>query len=95
MARKYISDFREYTVRYVEKYPELNNHQKSEYPGVPYHTLYGWWKERHRKLRAGEVAPSKGNLTPKEQEIAQLRRTNQKLQDTLKILKQATRILGD
>ncbi len=75
MARKYISDFREYTVRYVEKYPELNNHQKSEYPGVPYHTLYGWWKERHRKLRAGEVEPSKGNLTPKkEKEIAQLRR---------------------
>lgn len=95
MARTYTPEFKEDAVRYVEEHPELDIHQKAEYLGVPYHTLYGWVKEYRRKLRAGDGVPIKGNLTPEEKEIARLKRENQELQDALKILKKAIGILGD
>ncbi len=95
MARTYTHEFKEDAVRYVEEHPELDTHQKAEYLGVPYHTLYGWVKEHRRKLRAGESEPIKGNLTPEEKEIARLKRENQELQDALKILKKAIGILND
>lgn len=41
----------------------MDNRQKAEYLGVPYHTLYGWVKEYRRKLRSGDAEPIKGNLT--------------------------------
>lgn len=95
MNKKYTPEFKEDAVRYCEDHPEINNHQKAEYLGVPYHTLYGWIKEYHRRLRAGEGEPVKGNLTPEEKEIMRLKRENQELQDALKILKKAISILGE
>ena len=95
MARKYTPEFKADAIQYFEDHPEMDNHQKAEYLGVPYHTLYGWIKEHRRKVRAGENEPIKGNLTPEEKEIARLRRENQELQDALKILKKAISILGD
>lgn len=50
MARNYTPEFRGDAVRYALKHPELNNHQKAKYLGVPYHTLYGWIKLHRRKL---------------------------------------------
>jgi len=95
MARTYTPEFKEDAIRYCKDHPELDNHQKAEYLGVPYHTLYGWIKEYHRKLRAGNSEPIKGNLTEEEKEIARLKRENRDLQDALEILKKAISILGD
>jgi Transposase and inactivated derivatives len=95
MARTYTTEFKEDCVRYCEGHPELDNYQKAEYLGVPYHTLYGWVRDYRRTLRAGSGEPVKGNLTPEEKEIARLKRENQDLQDALEILKKAISILGD
>lgn len=40
-ARNYTSEFRVDAVWYALEYPELNNHQKAEYLGIPCLTLYG------------------------------------------------------
>ena len=95
MARTYTPEFKEDAVRYCVDHPELDNHQKADYLGVPYNTLYGWIKAYNRKLRAGDGEPIKGNLTDEEKEIARLKRENRDLQDALEILKKAISILGD
>lgn len=62
MARKYTPEFKADAIRYFEDHPDMDNHKKAEYLGVPYHTLYGWIKEHRRKERAGEAEPVTGNL---------------------------------
>ena len=52
MARKYTPEFKADAIRYFEDHPDMDNHKKAEYLGVPYHTLYGWIKEHRRKERA-------------------------------------------
>ena len=95
MVRNYTTEFKEDAVRYAFEHPELNNHRKAKYFGIPYHTLFGWIKDYRRRLRAGNSEPVKGNLTPEEKEIVHLKQENQELQDTLRILKKAIYILGD
>ena len=95
MARTYTPEFKEDAIRYFEDHPEMDNRQKAEYLGIPYHTLYGWVKEHRRKLRAGDGEPIKGNLTDEEKEILRLKKENRDLQDALEILKKAISILGD
>lgn len=95
MARTYTKEFKEDAIQYFESHPEMDNRQKAEHLGVPYHTLYGWVKEYRRKLRSGDAEPIKGNLTDEEKEIARLKRENRELQDALEILKKAISILGD
>ena len=95
MARKYTPEFKADAIRYFEDHPDMDNHKKAEYLGVPYHTLYGWIKEHRRKERAGEAEPVTGNLTAEEKEILRLKKELRDTQDALEILKKALSILGE
>lgn len=94
MARTYTDEFKRDAVRYTQEHKELTNHEAAENLGVPYHTLYGWIKEEHRRNRP-EAYDEKGNLTDLEKENLRLQRDLRDAKDALEILKKAISILGD
>ena len=49
MPKKYSDEFKKDALKYVEDHPELDKKICAEYLGVPYDTLYGWYKKARRE----------------------------------------------
>lgn len=99
MNRTYTREFREDALNYVDTHKDnMDLHKIAENLNVPYHTLYGWIKDRRKTHR--EAAAKAASLTPKsveemERENERLRRELRDTQDALAILKKAISILND
>ena len=99
MNRTYTREFRQDALNYVDAHRDsMDMHKIADNLGVPYHTLYGWLKERRRTER--EAAAKEASVTPKtleemEKENERLRRELRDSQDALAILKKAISILND
>lgn len=99
MNRTYTREFKQDALNYVDEHSgSMDLHKIAENLGVPYHTLYGWIKDRRRLER--EAVAKAASTTPKtveemEKENERLRRELRDTQDALAILKKAISILND
>lgn len=99
MNRTYTREFKQDALNYVETHRDsMDLHKIADNLGVPYHTLYGWIKDKRRIER--EAAAKESSTTPKtleemERENERLRRELRDSQDALAILKKAISILND
>ena len=94
MARKYSDEFKSNALKYLEEHPDLDKRVCAEYLGVPYDTLYGWYKRARRNRDPELVSASDGKMTEEEKEILRLKRELRDTQDALEVLKKAISILG-
>ncbi len=94
MARQYTEDFKKDAIQYLKDHPELDKHEVSKYLGVPYDTLYGWYKKARRESTP-EAYDEHCNLTEAEKENMRLRRELRDAKDAIEILKKAIGILGN
>ena len=87
---KYDASFKRESVQMMES--GLSASEISEKLGVHVKTLYRW---RDEYRRDGEAAfPGKGNLTPADAELRELRRRVKDLEEENEILKKATAIFA-
>ena len=94
MARKYTEEFKRDAVRYLKDHPRMDKREAARNLGVPYDTLYGWYK-KDRKAANPDAYDESGCQTEEEKEILRLRRELRDAKDALEILKKAIGILGD
>ena len=96
MPKKYSNEFKKDAIQYIEDHPELDKRVCAEYLGVPYDTLYGWYKKakREKSKSAGTDIESSG-LSDLEKENIRLKRELRDTQDALEVLKKAISILGE
>lgn len=94
MARQYTEEFKKNAIQYLNDHPELDKRKAAEYLGVPYDTMYGWYKKARRES-VPEAYDEQGNLTDAEKENLRLRRELRDAKDALEILKKAIGILGN
>ena len=95
MPRKYSDEFKKNALQYLEDHPDLDKRVCAEYLGLPYDTLYGWYKRARRNQSADPAPPSDGRMTEEEKEILRLKRELRDTQYALEVLKKAISILGD
>ena len=95
MPRKYSDEFKKNALQYVADHPDLDMRVIAEYLGMPYDTLYGWYKRARRNQESDIVLPTDGRMTEEEKEILRLKRELRDTQDALEVLKKAISILGD
>lgn len=95
MPRKYSDEFKRDALQYLEDHPDMDKRICAEYLGVPYDTLYGWFKKARRNKDNVEINVKEGGLTELEKENIRLRRELRDTQDALDVLKKAISILGD
>lgn len=94
MPRKYSDEFKKDALQYLEDHPDMDKRVCAEYLGVPYDTLYGWYKRSRRdKNNSADIAGS--GLTDLEKENTRLRRELRDTRDALNVLKKAISIPGD
>ena len=94
MPKKYSSEFKKDTLKYIEDHPDTDKRICAEYLGIPYDTLYGWYKRAQREKRGESADSSYVKMTEEEKEIARLKRELRDTKDALDILKKAISILG-
>lgn len=94
MARQYTEEFKRDAVQYLRDHPDMDKREAAKYLGMPYDTLYGWYKRDRRENRP-EAYDESGKLTEEEKEIIRLRRELRDAKDALEILKKAIGILGE
>ncbi|MCF0230446.1 MAG: transposase [Parasporobacterium sp.] len=94
MSRKYSNEFKRDAVQYLKDHPDMDKRTASKHLGVPYETLYGWYK-LYRRENNPDAYDEQGKLTDAEKEVIRLRRELRDAQDALEILKKAISILGD
>lgn len=94
MARKYSDEFKKDAVRYLKDHPQMDKREAARNLGIPYDTLYGWYKADRRKSNP-DAYDDEGRQTEEEKEIIRLRRELRDAKDALEILKKAISILGD
>ena len=95
MPKKYSDEFKKDALKYVEDHPELDKKICAEYLGVPYDTLYGWYKKARREKNKTDGDIKSSGLTDLEKENIRLRRELRDTQDALDVLKKAISILGE
>ncbi|MGN1157568.1 MAG: transposase [Agathobacter sp.] len=95
MPKKYSDEFKKDALKYIEDHPELDKKICAEYLGVPYDTLYGWYKKARREKNKMEGDIESSGLTDIEKENIRLRRELRDTQDALYVLKKAISILGE
>ena len=95
MARKYSDEFKRNALKYLEEHSDLDKRVCAEYLGVPYDTLYGWYKKARRNHDPDLASVPDGKMTEEEKEILRLKRELRDTQDALEVLKKAISILGD
>lgn len=96
MPKKYSDEFKKDALQYMEDHPDIDKRVCAEYLGVPYDTLYGWYKKAKREKSQTGNDDIKGNgLSDLEKENIRLRRELRDTQDALDVLKKAISILGE
>ena len=80
---------------YVEEHPDLDMRVCADYLGMPYDTLYGWYKRARREKMQGSSNTLNSPLTEEEKEILRLKRELRDAKDALEVLKKAISILGE
>ena len=95
MPRKYSDEFKRNALQYLTEHPDLDKRVCAEYLGVPYDTLYGWYKKARRNHDPDLASVPDGKMTEEEKEILRLKRELRDTQDALEVLKKAISILGD
>lgn len=95
MPKKYSDEFKKDALRYMENHPELDKRVCAEYLGIPYDTLYGWYKKARREKERNPVDIKESGLSDLEKENIRLRRELRDTQDALDVLKKAISILGE
>ena len=94
MARQYSQEFKQNALQYLKDHPDMDKREAATYLGLPYDTLYGWYKKDRREKKP-QAYDESGKLTEEEKEIIRLRRELKNTQDALEILKKAIGILGE
>ena len=95
MARRYSDEFKKNALAYVEEHPDLDMRVCADYLGMPYDTLYGWYKRARREKMQGSSNTLNSPLTKEEKEILRLKRELRDTKDALEVLKKAISILGE
>lgn len=95
MARRYSDEFKKNALAYVEEHPDLDMRVCADYLGMPYDTLYGWYKRARREKMQGSSNTLNSPLTEEEKEILRLKRELRDAKDALEVLKKAISILGE
>lgn len=95
MARKYSDEFKRNALEYIKAHPDVDLRVCAEYLGLPYDTLYGWYKKDRRENRNENVSIRDAGMSDEEKEIMRLKRELRDTQDALEVLKKAISILGD
>ena len=95
MPKKYSEEFRRGALQYIEDHPDLDKRVCAEYLGMPYDTLYGWYKRARREKRDDHRDIRESGLTDVEKENIRLQRELRDTKDALEVLKKAIGILGD
>lgn len=94
MARQYSEEFRKSAVQYLKDHPDMDKREAARNLGMPYDTLYGWYKKDRRTSRP-DAYDEAGKQTEEEKEIMRLRRELRDAKDALEILKKVISILGE
>ena len=95
MPRKYSDEFKRNALQYLKDHPDLDMRVSAEYLGMPYDTLYGWYKKSRREQTQDVPVSADARMTEEEKEILRLKRELRDTQDALEVLKKAISILGD
>ena len=95
MSRKYSDEFKRNALEYTKDHPDVDMRVCAEYLGLPYDTLYGWYKKDRREKRNDSVSIRDAGMSDEEKEIMRLKRELRDTQDALEVLKKAISILGD
>lgn len=95
MSRKYSDEFKRNALEYIKDHPDVDMRVCAEYLGLPYDTLYGWYKKDQREKRNESVSIRDAGMSDEEKEIMRLKRELRDTQDALEVLKKAISILGD
>ena len=95
MSRKYSDEFKRNALEYIKGHPDVDMRVCAEYLGLPYDTLYGWYKKDKREKRNESVSIREAGMSDEEKEIMRLKRELRDTQDALEVLKKAISILGD
>ena len=95
MSRKYSDEFKRNALEYIKDHPDVDRRVCAEYLGLPYDTLYGWYKKDKREKRNESVSIRDAGMSDEEKEIMRLKRELRDTQDALEVLKKAISILGD
>lgn len=94
MSKHYSKEFKKDAIQYIKDHPRMDKKEAAKNLGIPYDTLYGWYKQARRENRP-EAYDESGRQTEEEKEIIRLRRELRDAKDALEILKKAIGILGD
>lgn len=94
MSKHYSEEFKKDAIQYIKDHPRMDKKEAAKNLGIPYNTLYGWYKQDRREHRPDAYDES-GRQTAEEKEIIRLRRELRDAKDALEILKKAIGILGD
>ena len=95
MSRKYSDEFKRNALEYIKDHPDVDMRVCARYLGLPYDTLYGWYKKDQREKRNESVSIRDAGMSDEEKEIMRLKRELRDTQDALEVLKKAISILGD
>lgn len=95
MPRKYSDEFKRNALEYIKDHPDVDMRVCAEYLGLPYDTLYGWYKKEQREKRKANNDIRDAGMSEEEKEIMRLKRELRDTQDALEVLKKAISILGD
>lgn len=94
MARTYSEEFKQDAVQYLKDHPDMDKREAARNLGMPYDTLYGWYKADRRKTHP-EAYDESGKQTAEEKELIRLRKELRETKEALEILKKAIGILGN
>lgn len=87
MSRKYSDEFKRNALEYIKDHPDVDMRVCAEYLGLPYDTLYGWYKKDQREKRNESVSIRDAGMSDEEKEIMRLKRELRDTQDALEVLK--------
>ena len=94
MPRKYSDEFKRNALEYIKEHQDVDMRVCAEYLGLPYDTLYGWYKKEQREKRKGNNDIRDAGMS-EEEKVMNAARELRDTQDALEVLKKAISILGD
>ena len=88
MPRKYSDQFKTDAVQYIALHGNLGLKECAEKLGIPYPTLYNWYKIAYGKPQ-NNILSEVSKEAEQEKEIKRLKRELQDTKDALEVLKRA------